>query len=244
MENKKEWQDIGGMNLLINEEHRFGTDAVLLENFAFALKKDRACDIGTGCGIIPVLMVKNSRAKSITAIEIQKEATELLKETIIKNNISNIDVLCEDAKNHSFFDEKIGAGNLDLVTCNPPYYKENSGGDYNKDERKTAREEQSLDVYDVCAFAKRYLKFGGRLCVCYKPHRLADLFDAMRKNTLEPKKVRFVQRNINDSPWLVLVEAKKGAKSFLNILPPLVMNSPEGQKEIIEIYGEIKQNAR
>ncbi len=236
-----EWQDIGGMYVLINEEHRFGTDAVLLENFAAALNKDRACDIGTGCGIIPVLMAKNGGAKSIYAIEIQEDAAFLAQKAVEKNGIEKIKVICEDAKNHSFFDKEIGAGNLDLITCNPPYYKENSGGDYIKNERQTAREEKTLDIYDVCAFAKRFLKFGGRLCVCYKPQRLCDLFDAMRKNDLEPKKMRFVQRNFDDSPWLVLVEAKKGAKCFLNILPPLVMNSEEGKKEIIEIYGEIKQ---
>lgn len=241
MENLGSWQDIGGFFVKINNEHRFGTDAVLLENFACALKKDRVCDLGTGCGIIPILMHKNGRGKKIFGVEIQQNAANLAINSINKNNIDNIEIICADAKEHIIFDEKIGAGNLDLVTCNPPYYKENSGGNYKENERETAREEASLDIYDVCAFANRFLKFGGRLCVCYKPHRLCDLVDAMRKNSIEPKKIRFVHRGIEDSPWLVLAEGKKGAKPFLEMLPPLVFNSQKGEEEILEIYGEIKQ---
>lgn len=236
-----EWQDIGGMLVKINDEHRFGTDAVLLENFASPLKKERTCDIGTGCGIIPVLMCKNGHGKSIIGIEIQESAAELARESVLKNNLSNVKIICEDATNRDVFDKEIGAGNLDVITCNPPYYKENSGGEYIKNERQTQRAESNLDIYAVCEFAKRYLKFGGRLCVCFKPQRLCDCFDAMRKNTIEPKKIRFVQKTHADAPWLVLVEGKKGANPFLNIIPPLVMNSEEGKREIIEIYGEIKR---
>lgn len=234
------WQDIGGMYVAISDEHRFGTDAVLLEDFAAALKKDIACDIGTGCGIIPVLMCKNSRASKIYAVEIQEDAAALASLAVEKNNLSKLKVICADANDHAVFDKEIGAGNLSLITCNPPYYKQNSGGEYEKNERASAREEKCLDIEGVCAFASRFLKFGGRLCVCYKPERLCDLFYSMRKNGIEPKKIRYVHRNVTDSPWLCLVEGKKGAKSFLKTLPPLVMNSEAGIEEVKKIYGEIK----
>lgn len=234
------WQDIGGMLVAINREHRFGTDAVLLEDFASALKKDIVCEIGTGCGIIPVLMCKNGRAQKIYAVEIEPAAAELAGLAVEKNKLEKVEVICADANDLKFFDNKIGAGNLSLVVCNPPYYKENSGGDYKKEQRAAAREESRLDIDAVCKFASRFLKFGGRFCVCFKPERLCDLFVAMRKNDIEPKKIRFVQKEINTAPWLCLVEGKKGAKPFLKTVPPLVMNSSEGIAEILEIYGEIK----
>ena len=240
MNDKMDFQDIGGMYVLINEQHRFGTDAVLLEDFAAALKKDRVCEIGTGCGIIPALMCKNGRAKHIYAIEIQEEAANLAIKTVKKNNIDKIDVLCMDAKDHKKLNEIIGNNTIDLVISNPPYYKENSGGQYGENERATCREEMSLNIYDVADAARRLLNHGGRLCVCYKPQRLCDLVDAMRKNGIEPKRMRFVHSEASLAPWLVLVEGKKGSNPFLEILPPLIMKSQEGQKELCRIYGDTK----
>ncbi len=237
---KEEFQDIGGMYALINEQHRFGTDAVLLESFAAALRKERVCDIGSGCGIIPLLMVKNGRGKHIYAVEIQKDATDLLEKSIAKNNISQIDVICADAKDHKLLDEIIGNNTVDLVVSNPPYYKQSSGGEYTEAQRAACREETSLTIYDVADAARRLLNHGGRLCVCYKPHRLSDLFDAMRKNSIEPKRIRFIHSTLEQAPWLVLVEGKKGSKPFLEVLPPLVMKSEAGQRELGKIYGDTK----
>lgn len=237
---KEEFQDIGGVLALINEQHRFGTDAVLLEDFAAALKKERVCDIGSGCGIIPLLMCKNNRAKYIYAVEIQEDAAQLAVKSIEKNNISKIEVICADAKEHKLLDEIIGNNTVNLVISNPPYYKENSGGEYIGEQRAACREEMSLTIYDVADAARRLLNHGGRLCVCYKPQRLSDLFDAMRKNSIEPKRIRFVHSEVNQAPWLVLVEGKKGSKPFLEVLPPLIMKSEAGQKELNQIYGDTK----
>lgn len=240
-ENLHNWQDIGGFFVDIDETHRFGTDAVLLEDFASALRKETVCEIGTGCGIIPLLMCKNGRAKYIYAVDIQESAINLVNNAIEKNNIDKIEGICADANDHQFFRQKIGAEKLDLIVCNPPYYKENSGAKCTENERAVCREEATLSIYDVCAFSERFLKFGGRLCVCNKPQRLCDCIDAMRKHKLEPKKIRFIQKDEASSPWLVLIEAKKGAKPFLDILPPLIMNSERGKAEILRIYGDIKQ---
>ncbi len=237
---QNEWQDIGGFFVLINEQHRFGTDAVLLEDFASALKKERVCDIGTGCGIIPVLMCKNARAKYIYAVELQPSAAALAESAIAKNNLSKMQVICADAKDHKKLDKLIGNNTVDLVVSNPPYYREKSGGDYPERERAACREEQSLTIYDVADAARRLLNHGGRLCVCYKPQRLCDLIDAMRKNGIEPKRMRFVQTSPEQAPWLVLVEGKKGSKPFLEVLPPLVMKTEAGERELNRIYGDTK----
>ena len=240
MDAKEEFQDIGGLYVLINEAHRFGTDAVLLEDFAAALKKETVCEIGSGCGIIPFLMCKNDRAKKIYAVEIQDDAAKLIEKSIEKNGITKIQPLNLDAKDHKKLDEIIGNNTVDLVVCNPPYYKENSGGQYGREKRGTCREESSLTIYDVADAARRLLNHGGRLCVCYKPQRLCDLIDAMRKNGIEPKKLRFIHTDADKAPWLVLVEGKKGSSPFLDVLPPLVMRSDEGQRELNRIYGDTK----
>ncbi len=240
MKQTDDFQDIGGLYVLINKQHRFGTDAVLLEDFAAALKKEKVCDIGSGCGIIPFLMHKNGRAKEIYAVEIQKDAAELIEKSIEKNNISNINVICADAKNHKLLDSIMVNNTVDLVISNPPYYKENSGGEYLKSQRACQREENSLSIYDVADAARRLLNHGGRLCVCYKPERLCDCIDAMRKNSIEPKRIRFVHTTLDKAPWLVLVEGKKGSNPFLKVLPPLVMKSVEGQNELCRIYRDNK----
>lgn len=240
MNGKEEFQDIGGLFVLINEAHRFGTDAVLLEDFASALKKETVCEIGSGCGIIPFLMCKNDRAKKIYAVEIQEDAAKLMAKSIEKNAVTKITPINLDAKDHKKLDEIIGNNTVDLVVCNPPYYKENSGGEYTCKNRGTCREESRLTIYDVADTARRLLNHGGRLCVCYKPQRLCDLIDAMRKNGIEPKKLRFIHTDPDKAPWLVLVEGKKGSNPFLEVLAPLVMRSEQGQKELNRIYGDTK----
>ncbi len=237
MENMKiEWQIVGGLNVAINEHHRFGTDAVLLENFALSRPASRICDIGSGCGIIPFLICKRKKQNKIFALEIQEDAAELIKMSVEKNGINNIEVVCADAKDKKLVSQFIDNTSLDLVVCNPPYYKENSGAKSPSDARAKAREEGSLSIYDAAEAANRMLKFGGRFCICHKPERLCDCIDAMRKNSIEPKRMRMIHANAAQKPWLVLIEGKKGAQPFLEVLPPLVVNSKEGQEEIKSIY--------
>ena len=231
-----EWQDVGGLAVAINEHHRFGTDAVLLENFALSRPASRICDIGSGCGIIPFLICKRKKQNKIFALEIQEDAAELIKMSIDKNGVENIDVICADARDKKLVSEYIDNTSLDLVICNPPYYKQNSGPQCPSDARSRAREEGSLSIYDAAEVANRLLKFGGRFCICHKSERLCDCIDAMRKNSIEPKRMRMIHTSSSQKPWLVLIEGKKGAQPFLEVLPPLVIDSEEGQKEIAAIY--------
>lgn len=237
MENMKvEWQDVGGLYVAINEHHRFGTDAVLLENFALSRPAKNICDIGSGCGIIPFLICKRKKHNKIFALEIQEDAAELIKMSVEKNGIKNIEVVCADAKDKKLVSQFIENTSLDLVICNPPYYKQNSGAKCPDDARATAREEGSLSVYDAAEAANRMLKFGGRFCICHKSERLCDCIDAMRKNSIEPKRMRMIHANAKGKPWLVLIEGKKGAQPFLEVLPPLMIDSDEGQEELKSIY--------
>ncbi len=236
--NENTWQDIGKYSVLTDNNNKFGTDAVLLEYFANAKKNENVVDIGTGCGIIPMLLKRNNRGNKVFGIDVQKDAINLFNKSIEKNALQNevTPILC-DVKDINALSQNIAHASIELVVSNPPYYEQNCGGEYKNDVRKICREEASLSIYDVAKAANFLLKFGGRFCVCYKPERLCDCIDAMRKNEIEPKKLRFVQKDNKSKPWLVLLEGKRGAKPFLEILPPLVMNSDEGKKELEEIYA-------
>jgi len=232
-----EWQDIGGLLVATNEHHKFGTDAVLLEDFALSHAANKICDVGSGCGIIPFLIAKRKRKCEIVALEIQKDATLLIEKSKEKNKIENIRAVCGDARDIELIKKQVGNTDFDLVVCNPPYYKEKSGAKSPYEKRALAREENTLDIYSLALCAKALLKHGGRFCVCFKPERLSELFDAMRKNQIEPKTMRMVYTSIDKKPWLVLVEGKKGANPFLEVMPPLVTSSESGKKELERIYS-------
>ena len=217
----------------ISTEHRFGTDAFLLADFAGARHKDICADLCTGSGIIALLLDKKYSPKKTYAVEIQKKAYDQLclsieaskaEDTIIPVNADLKEWRCDEE--------------LDLITCNPPYKLDNTGAKNESEAVSIARHEMMCTIGDVCAAAKRNLKFGGRLCVCNRPERLCDIITAMRENGIEPKRLRTVHKNPNCAPWLVLVEGKKGAKAFLNIERPLFVRTADGgiSEEVQQIY--------
>ena len=221
-----------GIEICISDEHRFGTDAFLLADFAKARHKDFCADFCTGSGIIALVLQRNFQPAHIDAVEIQQKAHEQLKISLEKSGITNITPLLEDLKNYRSQKE------LDLITCNPPYKINNTGAKNDSEAVSIARHEMMCTIDDVCESAKKNLKFGGRICVCNRPERLADIFSAMRKNGIEPKRLRTVHKNPGCPPWLVLVEGKKGAKPFLQIEKPLFVRSENGgvSEEVEKIY--------
>ena len=152
--------------------HRFGTDAVLLTEFSEYRQKDRVCDLGTGCGIIPILMQRTAPPREIYAVDIQPEAIAQMCQGIAESmGIGSVlHPVCTDLK--ELWD---GAplGQLDLVTCNPPYKAYQAGIESQLTAQKIARHEVLCNIYDICRSAKRLLRFGGRLCICHaaKRHR-------------------------------------------------------------------------
>ncbi len=220
-------------------EHRFGTDAFLLTYFSKYRQKDKVCDLGTGCGIIPLIMQKNRSPKIIYAVDIQENAVEQLKLGIEKSGVSGIVPICADLR-ELWQDAPIGQ--LDLVTCNPPYFVETAGFQSALTAQRIARHEVMCNINDVCRTAEKLLKFGGRLCICNRPERLSDVIYAMKSNNIEPKRVRFVSKNPAESPWLFLIEGKKGSKPFMQIEPQLYVRDGEGfTDELQQIYNTGKE---
>lgn len=220
-------------------EHRFGTDAFLLADFSQYRKKDKVCDLGTGCGIIPLIMQKKLPPEIIYAVDIQEGAIEQLKAGIEKSEVSGIIPVCADLKE---LWENAPLGQLDLVTCNPPYKAVNAGFESAITAQKIARHEIMCNIDDVCRCAGKLLKFGGRLCVCNRPERLADVICAMRSNGIEPKRIRFVSKNPESAPWLFLIEGKKGSKPFMRVENQLYIRNENGFSEELErIYSTGKE---
>lgn len=215
-------------------EHRFGTDAFLLTYFSNYRMKDKVCDLGTGCGIIPMIMQKKNPPQITYAVDIQESAIEQLKKGIEASTVKNIIPVLADLK---VLWDNAPKGQFDLVICNPPYKATNAGIESSITAQKIARHEIMCNIDDVCRSASKLLKFGGRLCMCNRPERLADVITAMKSNDIEPKRIRFVANNPEQSPWLFLIEGKKGSKPFLKIEPPLYMKSNE-LKEIYQIGKE------
>lgn len=223
------------IKVCVSDEHRFGTDAFLLSDFAAPRRKDLVCDLGTGCGIIPMIMSKFHKPKTIYGVDIQESAIEQFKLSIEASTLENeVIPILGDIKNLGGME----FSRFDLVTCNPPYKASNTGILSELTAEKIARHEVLCNIYDVCAAAKKLLKFGGRLCICQRPERLCDVITAMRQNDLEPKRLRFVSKTPTAPPWLFLIEGKKSAKPFLQVMPPLhIYDGREYTKEMKKIYG-------
>ena len=159
-----------GIEICISDEHRFGTDAFLLADFAQARRKDICADFCTGSGIIAMLLYKNYKPKLTYALEIQEKAHEQLKVSLKKSKIDSIVPVLGDLKDWRAEKE------LDLITCNPPYKINNTGEKNESEAVSIARHEMMCTVEDVCAAAKRSLKFGGKLCLCNRIDQRAALF--------------------------------------------------------------------
>lgn len=210
-----------GLYVCRSDVHTFGTDAFLLTGFCRYREKDLVCDLGTGCGIIPLLMQRHRPPKKIWAVDIQPDAIEQLRLGIEKSGVRNIEPVCADLRELPI----LPAGQFDLVTCNPPYKAANSGIQSADAQRQTARHETAGDIRDICAAASRLLQYHGRFCLCCRPERLADVICAMRENRIEPKRLRMVSKTPESAPWLFLLEGRKSAKPFLQIEPALFVRS-------------------
>lgn len=234
-------EPLGKFNIFVTEEHTFGTDAVLLADFAGKKKSNNACDLGTGCGIIPLLLLKNGVAERVSGVEIQTAAAEIAAKNIKLNGLEGVfNVYNADLKE---IKSVLPNGEFDLVTCNPPYKAPGAGSQNLSEAERIARHEVKCVFADIVKAAKHLLKFGGRLCVCHRPERLTDIFSEMRANGIEPKVLREVIQREGKEAWLVLVEGKVGGKNGLTIMPPLHVEK-DGQltDEMMEIYGDYKEN--
>jgi tRNA1(Val) A37 N6-methylase TrmN6 len=202
--------EIGELKLYVSKEHRFGTDAVKLAEFAKPKIGQVICDLCTGCGIIPFLLA-NQKPKKIYAVDINSEAIALLRKSAEINSLSELIIpVREDLKAIT----KIPAESVDLVTMNPPYYRADDG--FKREKQDTARHEILCTLDDCIGAAAKLLRFGGRLAMCHIPERLADVICTLRKYNLEPKELELLSNN-GKEPWLLLINAKKGGKPNMTI---------------------------
>ncbi len=219
------------LNICVSNEHSFGTDAFLLSAFASPKKSDVVYDLGTGCGIIPVLWYRTTPPKKVFAVDVQPQAIEQLEITVKENALEGFSPICADLK------ELKPVELADVVTCNPPYKATGTGIVSELTAEQIARHEVLCNIYDVTDAAARLLKFGGRLCICQRPERLCDVISAMKKSGIEPKRLRFVQKNSDSAPWLFLIEGKKGSKPFLTVEKPFLINEgSEPSEETKKLY--------
>lgn len=207
------FENIYGGALAVSKNHSFSADPLYLADFAHPKKNEKVLDLCTGCGIIPAIWLTKGLVERVSALDISEEAMELLTLTIEKNAWSErLSFILADLKNKAIQNEA-----YNLVTANPPYFEE-SAGRIKKNETEGANRSETLcTLKDVIYAAKRALIFGGRFCMCHRPERLADIISELRMAGLEPKRLEFISHKGESTPWLILIEAKKGRGKGLTV---------------------------
>ena len=221
------------------EKFCFGMDAVLLSGFAKIRNNARVLDMGTGTGIIPILLKSREKGTHFTGLEIQKECADMASRSVAYNGLeSAIDIVCGDIKEAA---EIFGAASFDVVTSNPPYMIGEHGLRNPYMAKAIARHEVLCTLEDVVSQASRVLKDRGHFFMVHRPFRLAEIFQVMMKYKLEPKRMQLVYPYIDREPNMVLIEACKGGNSRITVERPLIVYEKPGEytKSILEIYGMV-----
>lgn len=220
----------------------FGVDAVLLAHFPKLKKNDVICDLGTGFAPIPLIVRAEADRRQlpvrITGLEIQDYVAKIARKSVADNGLSEDDIriVTGDIKEAPAL---LGAGGCSLVLSNPPYMAAEDGLIGANRARAIARTELLCTLADVCAAAGRLLNAGGRFAMIHRPFRMPDIFEELRKNRLEPKRMRMVCPYADAAPTMVLIEAVKGGKPYLTCEPPLVIYRKDRTytRELLSIYG-------
>ena len=242
LEENERIDDLEYKNLKIiqnKEWFRFGIDSVLLSDFAKEIKKgSKVLDLGTGTGIISILLCGKTELKKIIGIEIQEDVYKMANKSILLNNLENrFEVINEDIKNlRNIFP----ANSIDAIVTNPPYKKENTGLKSKNMVEQISKHEILCKLEDIIKQSSFLLNNNASFYMVHRPDRIADIIELLRKYKLEPKKIRLVYPKISKEPNLVLIKATKGAKSFLKIEKPLIVYNENGEytDEILEIYDK------
>lgn len=215
----------------------FGMDAVLLSGFASVKPGERALDLGTGTGIIPLLLSAKTKGDHFTGLEIQTEIMKMAQRSLALNGLEKkIDIIQGDIKEASRI---FGAASFDVVTSNPPYMNDAHGLKNPGDVKAISRHEVLCTLEDVVREGTKALKPGGRFYMVHRPHRLAEIITVMRQYKLEPKRMKFVHPFADKDANMVLIEAVRGGGAWLKLEPPVIVYKEPGvyTDEIYEIYG-------
>lgn len=221
------------------EKFCFGIDAVLLSGFAKVKKGENVLDMGTGTGIIPVLLSAKTEGELFTGLEIQNECAEMAQRSVAMNQLEDrVKIVQGDIKEAA---DIFGAASFDVVTCNPPYMIGQHGLTNPHMPKAIARHEILCTLEDVISQGARVLKDRGRFYMVHRPFRLVEIMNVMTKYKLEPKRMRLVYPYVDREPNMILIEALKGGNSRIQVEPPLVVYEKPGvyTKSILEIYGKV-----
>lgn len=211
----------------------FGSDAYLLYAYMKSSGKNSiGVELGGGSGIISLLAASKGKISRIYSAEVQDKYASLIALNA-KNNKLEDKVISLSVDVRELTPSRTG-GEVDVVFTNPPYMKKGSGIENASGEMNAARRELNGDISDFCAAAARLLKFGGAFYAVYRPERLSDLFEAMKKSGIEPKRMTLVYPDVTKNPCLVLVEGKKGGKSGMTVTPPLIMHEDAAAKPLCD----------
>lgn len=218
---------IGGLYLIQNKDSfRFGTDAVVLADFAKTIKSESILDLCSGNGIIPILLSHKTDAEKIVGLEIQESVHKLAVRSVEMNGLCDrVEMVLGDLKNvREYFPKR----SFSLITCNPPYMRFGGGIENTNESKYIARHEVMCNIDDVVFSASQMLSDGGHLCMVHRPQRLCDVICAMRKYEIEPKRIRFVQAKPSSAPTLFLVDGLIKGGNELIVMPPLVLYDDDG----------------
>lgn len=215
----------------------FGMDAVLLSGFARVKEGESAIDLGTGTGIIPILLEAKTEGRHFTGLEIQEEVAAMAERSVRLNGLENrVEIVKGDIREAS---RLFGKASFDVVTSNPPYMNDSHGLKNPDLPKAIARHEVLCTLEDVVREAALLLKPGGRFYMVHRPHRLAEIISVLKEHRLEPKRMKLVHPFVDKEANMVLLEAIRGGRSMMKVEAPIIVYREQGvyTEEIYTIYG-------
>lgn len=215
----------------------FGMDAVLLSGFARVKRGEQVLDLGTGTGIIPILLEAKTEGKHFIGLEIQEEVADMARRSVFLNHLEEkVEICIGDIKEASSL---LGKNRFDVVTSNPPYMTNGNGLQNPNESKAISRHEVLCTLEDVVREASSVLKSGGRFYMVHRPFRLMEIMDVLHRYKLEPKRMKLVHPYVDKEANMVLIEAVKGGGSMMKVEAPVIVFDAPGvySKEITEVYG-------
>ncbi len=227
-----------GLKIIQNKDwFCFGMDAVLLANYCDIKDGEEVVDLGTGTGIIPILIYGKNNVKKIYGLELQKEVAEMAKRSIVLNSLEKyIEIVNENVKDYK---KHLKKNYFDTVVTNPPYIQAKNNLVSPKEKKAISKHEIEGNLEDFIKTASELLKHRGKLYMVYRPNRLVEVFELMKSYKIEPKKIRFVQNRKDEKPNLVLIKGIKAANPHLIVEKPLIIFDEDGNytQEVNKIYS-------
>ena len=227
------------LKIVQNKDYfNFSLDSILLPCFApISPSTKMILDMCTGNAPVPLILSTKTTSK-IYGVEIQKDIFNLAKKSVEINNIKNIELINDDVNNLLNYFE---TDTFDIITCNPPYFKyTNTSILNNNDVKSLARHEISVTLSDIIRLSKVLLKNNGSLCIVHRTERLIEIITEMKKNNIEPKRIRFIYPKKDSESNLVLIDGRKNGNSGLKLLKPLIVHNDDNSytDEVLEMFGK------